>query len=68
MKHALDKQALNQLFFNAHSFNRFKEQPVPVRPITFCASSNLSMCSDVLFRVWPKAMSQESRLELNHSQ
>jgi 3-hydroxypropanoate dehydrogenase len=28
MKHALDKQALNQLFFDAHSYNRFTDRAV----------------------------------------
>ncbi|MDD4962814.1 MAG: malonic semialdehyde reductase [Gallionella sp.] len=28
MKHALDQHALNQLFFNAHSYNRFTNQAV----------------------------------------
>jgi nitroreductase len=28
MKHALDRQALGQLFFNAHSYNRFTDQAV----------------------------------------
>jgi 3-hydroxypropanoate dehydrogenase len=28
MKHALDRQTLNQIFFDAHSFNRFTDQAV----------------------------------------